>query len=119
MKADVPVALSTTNTARFPYLEPLVRCFRPAEERRSARWLMVGISRTRGCRPRSSSRNGSPPTPPSGRSVQPVIVQATGDSEASVGTANVRTCANVSDGALKPDDKHSDWQILALVLGLN
>jgi hypothetical protein len=51
--------------------------------------------------------------------VQPIIVQATGDGEASVAAANVMTCANASDGAFIPDDKHSAWQILAPVLGLN
>ena len=29
------------------------------------------------------------------------------------------TCANASDGAFIPDDKHSAWQILAPLLGLN
>ena len=53
-----------------------------------------------------------------GRPVQPIIVQATGDSEADVGPRDVMTCANASDGAFIPDDKHSAWQILAPLMGL-
>ena len=53
-----------------------------------------------------------------GRPVRPIIVQATGDSEADVGPKDVMTCANASDGAFIPDDKHSAWQILAPIMGL-
>lgn len=45
-------------------------------------------------------------------------MQATGDGEPAVGSADVMTCANVSDGAFIPDDKHSAWQILAPLVGL-
>jgi hypothetical protein len=48
-----------------------------------------------------------------GRPVQPIIVQATGDGEADVDRTDVMTCANASDGAFIPDDKHSALQILA------
>jgi len=48
-----------------------------------------------------------------GRPVHPIIVQATGDGEADVGPTDVMTCANASDGAFIPDDKHGALQILA------
>jgi hypothetical protein len=50
--------------------------------------------------------------------VQPIIVQATGNGEADVGCTDAMTCANASDGAFLPDDKHSAWQILAPIMGL-
>jgi hypothetical protein len=53
-----------------------------------------------------------------GRPVQPIIVQATGDGEADVGSTDVMTCANASDGAFVPDDKHSSLQIFAPLIGL-
>ena len=50
--------------------------------------------------------------------MQPIIVEATGDSEADFGPKDVVTCATASDGAFIPDDKHSALQILAPLMGL-
>lgn len=51
--------------------------------------------------------------------MQPIIVQATGDGEPDVTCSDVMTCANASDGAFIPDDKHSSWQIFAPLMGLD
>jgi hypothetical protein len=52
-----------------------------------------------------------------GRTVEPIIVQATGDGEADVRKQDVMTCGNASDGAYIPS-RHGAWQVLAPLIGL-
>jgi hypothetical protein len=119
MQADVPISTAINNTARFPYLEPFGEML-PAGGRTQVGSLVDGgYFENEGLQTALELAEWLTAHPPPGRSVQPIIVQATGDGEASVGTADVMTCANVSDGAFLLDDKHSAWQILAPVLGLN
>jgi hypothetical protein len=119
MQADVPISTAINNTARFPYLEPFGEML-PAGGRTQVGSLVDGgYFENEGLQTALELAEWLTAHPPPGRSVRPIIVQATGDGEASVGTADVMTCGNVSDGAFILDDKHSAWQILAPVLGLN
>ena len=119
MGADVPIATAVNNTARFPYLEPFGEML-PLNGKKQAGSLIDGgyfeneglqtaLDLAEWLRDQSETL---------GRDVQPIIVQATGDSEADVGPGDVMTCANASDGAFIPDDKHSALQILAPLSGL-
>ena len=119
MGADVPIATAVNNTARFPYLEPFGEML-PLNGKKQAGSLIDGgyfeneglqtaLDLAEWLRDQSETL---------GRDVQPIIVQATGDSEADVGPRDVMTCANASDGAFIPDDKHSALQILAPLMGL-
>ena len=119
MKADVPVSTAINNTARFPYLEPFGEMLPAGGGTQVGSLVDGGYFENEGLQTALELAEWLTAHPPPGRSVQPIIVQATGDGEASVAAANVMTCANASDGAFIPDDKHSAWQILAPVLGLN
>ncbi len=119
MKADVPISTAINNTARFPYLEPFGEMLPAGGGTQVGSLVDGGYFENEGLQTALELAEWLAAHPPSSRLVQPIIVQATGDGEASVGTADVMTCANVSDGAFIPDSKHSAWQILAPVLGLN
>ena len=119
MSGDVPISTAINNTARFPYLEPFGEML-PLNGKKQAGSLIDGgyfeneglqtaLDLAEWLRDQSETL---------GRDVQPIIVQATGDSEADVGPRDVMTCANASDGAFIPDDKHSALQILAPLMGL-
>src|SRR6185312_13781232 len=118
MKADVPISTAINNTARFPYLEPFGEMLPAAGGTQVGSLVDGGYFENEGLQTALELAEWLTAHPPPGRSVQPIIVQATGDGEASVAAANVMTCDNASDGAFIPDDKHSAWQILAPLMGL-
>jgi hypothetical protein len=118
MGGDVAISTAINNTARFPYLEPF-------GEMLSASGQQVGSLVDGGYFENEGLQTAlelaewlAAQSATLGRGVEPVIVQATGDGEANVGSADVMTCGTVSDGAFIPDDKHSSWQILAPLFGL-
>jgi hypothetical protein len=120
MGADVSIATAINNTARFPYLEPFGEMLPLKGERQVGSLVDGGYFENEGLQTAldlaawleaQSERIH--------RLVQPIIVQATGDGEADVGCGDIMTCTNASDGAFIPDDKHSSWQILAPLVGLD
>jgi hypothetical protein len=119
MGADVPIATAVNNTARFPYLEPFGEMLPLNGKKQVGSLVDGGYFENEGLQTALdlaewlAAQSGT-----LGRPVHPIIVQATGDSETDVGPRDVMTCANASDGAFIPDDKHSAWQILAPIMGL-
>lgn len=119
MGADVSIATAINNTARFPYLEPFGEMLPLGGKKQAGSLVDGGYFENEGLQTALDLAEWlAAQSETLGRSVQPIIVQATGDSEANVGPKDVMTCANASDGAFIPDDKHSAWQILAPIMGL-
>jgi hypothetical protein len=119
MGGDVSIATAINNTARFPYLEPFGE-MRPLGNKEQAGSLVDGgYFENEGLQTALELAEWlADQSKTTGRSVQPIIVQATGDGEADVSASDVMTCANASDGAFVPDNKHSALQILAPLMGL-
>jgi hypothetical protein len=119
MSGDVPIATAINNTARFPYLEPFGEMLPLDGGKQVGSLVDGGYFENEGLQTALELAEWlAAQSETLGRSVQPIIVQATGDSEADVGPKDVMTCANASDGAFIPDDKHSSLQILAPLMGL-
>jgi hypothetical protein len=119
MGGDVSISTAINNTARFPYLEPFGEMLPRGGKPQAGSLVDGGYFENEGLQTALDLAEWlAAQSEPLGRAVQPIIVQATGDSEADVGPTDVMTCANASDGAFIPDDKHSAWQILAPIMGL-
>jgi hypothetical protein len=119
MSGDVPIATAINNTARFPYLEPFGEMLPLNGKKQVGSLVDGGYFENEGLQTALDLAEWlTAQAVALGRPVQPIIVQATGDSEADVGPKDVMTCTNASDGAFIPDDKHSAWQILAPLMGL-
>jgi hypothetical protein len=119
MGADVPIATAINNTARFPYLEPFGEMLPLSGKKQVGSLVDGGYFENEGLQTALDLAEWlAAQSETLGRPVQPIIVQVTGDSEADVSVKDVMTCANTSDGAFIPDDKHSAWQILAQIMGL-
>ena len=119
MVGDVSIATAINNTARFPYLEPFGEMLPLGGKKQVGSLVDGGYFENEGLQTALDLAEWlAAQSATLGRSVQPIIVQATGDGEADVGPADVMTCANASDGPFIPDDKHSAWQILAPIFGL-
>jgi hypothetical protein len=109
MGGDVPSRPRSTNTARFPYLEPFGEMLSVAQKRAGS-LVDGGYFENEGLQTALElaewlSAQSTPDQP-----VLPIIVQATGDREADVTRTEVMTCDTVSDGAFIPDDRHSGLQ---------
>lgn len=119
MHGDVSIATAINNTARFPYLEPFGEMLPLGGKRQTGSLVDGGYFENEGLQTALdlaewlADQSGT-----LGRRVQPIIVQATGDGEADVHSADVMTCTKASDGAYIADDKHWAWQILAPIMGL-
>jgi len=119
MGGDVSIATAINNTARFPYLEPFGEMLPLGGKPQAGSLVDGGYFENEGLQTALDLAEWlADQSKTLGRPVQPIIVQATGDGEADVGPADVMTCANASDGAFIPDDKHSALQILAPLMGL-
>jgi hypothetical protein len=119
MSGDVPIATAINNTARFPYLEPFGEMLPRGGKPQAGSLVDGGYFENEGLQTTLDLAEWlAAQSETLGRPVQPIIVQATGDSEADVRAADVMTCKQPSDGAFIPDDKHSAWQILAPLMGL-
>jgi hypothetical protein len=119
MGADMPISTAINNTARFPYLEPFGEMLPLNGKKQVGSLVDGGYFENEGLQTALDLAEWlAAQSETLGRPVRPIIVQATGDSEADVGPEDVMTCTNASDGAFIPDDKHSAWQILAPIMGL-
>jgi len=118
MGADVPIATAINNTARFPYLEPFGEMLPISGKKQVGSLVDGGYFENEGLQTALDLAEWLAGHPVQGRPVRPIIVQATGDSEAEVGALDVMTCDNASDGPFIPDDKHGAWQVLAPLAGL-
>jgi hypothetical protein len=118
MRGDVSIATAINNTARFPYLEPFGEMLPLGGKKQVGSLVDGGYFENEGLQTALDLAEWLAAQSTSGRPVQPIIVQATGDGEADVVSTDVMTCANASDGPFIPDDKHSAWQILAPIFGL-
>jgi hypothetical protein len=119
MGADVPISTAINNTARFPYLEPFGEMLPLNGKKQTGSLVDGGYFENEGLQTALDLAEWlAAQSEALGRPVQPIIVQATGDSEADVRATDVMTCTKPSDGAFIPDDKHSAWQILAPLMGL-
>jgi hypothetical protein len=119
MGGDVSIATAINNTARFPYLEPFGEMLPLGGKPQAGSLVDGGYFENEGLQTALDLAEWlAAQSETLGRPVQPMIVQATGDGEASVTSADVMTCGNASDGAFIPDNKHSALQILAPLIGL-
>jgi hypothetical protein len=119
MSADVSIATAINSTARFPYLEPFGEMLPLNGKKQAGSLVDGGYFENEGLQTALDLAEWlAAQSEALGRPVRPIIVQATGDSEADVHAADVMTCKQPSDGAFIPDDKHSAWQILAPLMGL-
>ena len=118
MGGDVSISTAINNTARFPYLEPFGEMLPLAGKEQVGSSVDGGYFENEGLQTALDLAEwlASQSTPR--RPVEPIIVQATGDGEADVSSADVMTCEKPSDGPFIADDKHSAWQILAPLVGL-
>jgi hypothetical protein len=114
----VSIATAINNSARFPYLEPFGEMLSLKTDKQVGSLVDGGYFENEGLQTAIDLAEWLEAQSTPSRRVQPIIVQATGDGEADVGPADVMTCANASDGAFIPDDKHSALQILAPLFGL-
>jgi hypothetical protein len=119
MGGDVSISTAINNTARFPYLEPFGEMLPLKGDKQVGSLVDGGYFENEGLQTALDIAEWLVAQSETlGRPVQPIIVQATGDGEADVGPRDVMTCANASDGAFIPDDKHGVWQIFAPLIGL-
>jgi hypothetical protein len=120
MGGDVRIATAINNTARFPYLEPFGEMLPVGPKPHQVGSLVDGgYFENEGLQTALDLAYWLMAQSPDGRKVLPIIVQATGDGEADVGSADIMTCGNASDGAFIPDDQHRALQILAPLMGLD
>ena len=116
MRSDVSISTAINNTARFAYLEPFGEMMPLQETAQVGSLIDSGYFENEGLQTTLELAEWLGRQSPGGRSVRPIIVQATGDGEANVTAADVMTCDIASDQSFLPSD-HSAWQILAPLLG--
>jgi hypothetical protein len=103
MGGDVPSRPRSTNTARFPYLEPFGEMLSVAQKRAGS-LVDGGYFENEGLQTALELAEWLSAQSTRDQPVLPIIVQATGDREADVTRTEVMTCDTASDGAFIPDE---------------
>jgi cobalamin synthase len=136
LQADVSISTAINNTARFPYLEPSGELLAPPDARQPPPHPQLRILRgeTREIIDGGYFENEGlqtalelarwlkteGPKLLGGRSVAPIIVQATGDGNAQVAEKDVVRCSNrQADDPRAPSPVNPPLQLLAPIFGLN
>jgi hypothetical protein len=117
MGADVAVSTAINNTARFPYLEPFGQMLRQGHRNTSSGALIDGgYFENEGLQTALDLAGAL--TKLGNRTVQPIIIEATGDSDPDAHPKDVMTCYQASDGPWIPGSSNTLQQLLAPVEGL-
>jgi hypothetical protein len=118
LNADVPISTAINNTARFPYLEPSGELLGPSTTQHGSEVIDGGYFENEGLQTALELADWLSQQTPHGRSVRPVIVQATGDGSAHVDKSDVIRCDSPTDDPSKISTAALPSQLLAPLLGL-